>query len=383
MVYTLRGRTVNVSDIPKRSSTRRVSKRSATPKRKTPSPRSPPRTKKLASPPRTRVTRSRAKAMSMSKHVSESVYTPKAVNDASIFYANALNSSPLTPVIQAILNQMPKSRGGKMVAAPYIFIDREAIHYEVKEKGYVMEPMEYGVPPPKGKGYSLEADEDNMSVLLDIIAPSVHSILYDAKLGTRYKRFAGMLGIQIGVNVGQHYVAYVYDNGKFAFFDSGDPKQCDEQRTTNNTYIVLMEALRLTVTKAIIPVCNTGVFETAAGVSEDGYNYIGQNIFCHSWSLWFLYQFNVLKKTMAEIDDMAGSGIHADRDNLLRIKRFVYETIIPIAGLTHLYSAPKFQPFIYYINDPEYKSGEFVTFRQRATKNRYVIPIPNLVSRNV
>ena len=367
----------------KRSRTRRASphgkSKTAVAVRSTRSKTPSPRTREATSPPRARVTRSRAEAISHAKGA-DWVYTPQEVNDASITYANALNAAPLTPVVKAILDQAPKSSGGKFVAAPYIFIDRDFIHYEDKSKRYTMYPMVYPIKPPSGKKYSLEADEDNMKVLLEVVALSVHSILYNAGMGHRHKRFAGMLGIQIGVSVGQHYIAYIYDNGKFSFFDSGDPKQCDKQQETNNTYIILMEALRLTVpsTTTITPICNTGVFETAAGVSEDVFNYIGQNIFCHSWSLWFLYQSLVLGKTMSQIDEMAGTGIHADRDNLWLIKRFVYTTIIPLARQTSLYRKETFKPFTFYIDDPDYRSGKFVSVKSRATKNRIVLPIPEL-----
>lgn len=330
------------------------------------------------------MTRSRAKAISQADGA-DWVYPPPIVNQASIVYADALNATSLTMVVQSILNKAPKGRAKtKFVAAPYIFVDRNYIHYEDKDEGYKMFKMEYGVPPPKGTKYSLEADEGNMDILLGVIAPSVHSILYTSGLGRKStSRFAGVLGIQIGVSVGQHYVAYVYDNGKFAFFDSGDPKQCDDQRHSNNTYIILVEAIRLTVDKwKDDTTCNTGVFETAAGVSEDVFNYIGQNIFCHSWSLWFLYQFIVLKKTMPEIDEMAGTGIHADRDNLWRIKRFVYDTIIPIAGLNRLYRDPAFLPFTYYIHDPDYQSGDFVSVRARNARNTSVLPVPGITIRD-
>lgn len=378
-MVTLRSRTVTATPAPSRTraSTRRSTRKVASPKPKSPSPRT-----RRVSPPRTRMTRSRAKAISQTKGA-DWVYPPPVVNNASIVYADALNATSLTMVVQSILNKAPKGRAKtKFVAAPYIFVDRDVIHYEDKDDGYKMVRMDYGVPPPKGKKYSLEADEENMDVLLNVIAPSVHSILYSAGLGARNKtRFAGVLGIQIGVSVGQHYVAYVYDNGKFAFFDSGDPKQCDEQRHSNNTYIILVEAIRLTVNKwNDDTTCNTGVFETAAGVSEDVFNYIGQNIFCHSWSLWFLYQFIVLKKPMSQIDEMAGTGIHADRDNLWRIKRFVYDTIIPLAGLNRLYRDPAFLPFTYYIHDSDYRSGDFVSVSRRAAKNITVLPIPGILT---
>ena len=85
---------------------------------------------------------------------------------------------------------------------------------------------------------------------------------------------------------------------------------------------------------------------------------------------------------MRQIDEMAGTGIHADRNNLWLIKRFVYDTLIPIAGLNRLYQDPAFLPFTYYIHDPDYQSGDFVSVRARNARNTSVLPVPGITIRD-
>lgn len=35
-------------------------------------------------------------------------------------------------------------------------------------------------------------------------------------------------------------------------------------------------------------VVNSKTFEEAGGVSENPFNFVAQNIFCHNWSIWFI-----------------------------------------------------------------------------------------------
>jgi len=35
-------------------------------------------------------------------------------------------------------------------------------------------------------------------------------------------------------------------------------------------------------------VVNSNTFEEAGGVSENLFNFLAQNIFCHTWSIWFI-----------------------------------------------------------------------------------------------
>ena len=328
------------------------------------------------------------------KSKSTTTKTPKIptmtdVVKASSIYADELNSNPLTPVVQSILDIRNSQDKIKFVAAPYIYIDRSNYIYEEKSKNYDLESYLYTDEDPETKKiieYDIETDTDALS---GPIADSVFNIFRKYKLGSVHTRFAGIMGIKIhnadGTIFGDHYVSYVYDNGDFAFFDSGTPNPCEIQKEENNTYIILNEVMKKVKNskktnrhKKLTYSCNTGIFETAAGASEDDKNYIGQNIFCHSWSMWFIYQFVVLRKSMTEIDALAGKGENADRNNLLRIKRFVYNFIIPKAKLDKLYTRPSFKPFSYYIHDPEFISGTEVSKTKKRTLKRYVSAIPEL-----
>lgn len=310
--------------------------------------------------------------------------TMTKVNNASMVYAKHLNNQPLTPVVQSILDMRSTTDKRNFVAAPYIFINRDRFDYEEKTENYDLRTNSY-LDTDDDTIYNLETDDD---ALAGPIAESVFQVFKKYKLGNVYTRFAGIMGIKIhnddGTEFGDHYVSYVYDSGNFAFFDSGSPAPCQTQKHENNTYIILNEVMnkvknskKTNRRKKMNYTCNLGTFETAAGASEDDNNYIGQNIFCHSWSMWFIYQFVVLGKTMNEIDELAGKGINADKDNLLRIKTFVYNIIIPKAKLEKLYTLPSFKPFGYYIHDPEFVSGVDSKPKKRTMK-RYVSIIPEL-----
>ena len=102
-------------------------------------------------------------------------------------------------------------------------------------------------------------------------------------------------------------------------------------------------------------------FEEAGGVSEDPFNYVAQNIFCHSWSLWFLYQFIVNNKTMKDIDKFAGKGSAKNKNNLILIKTFIYTLLIPKLALDKLLSFGLFDYFRYIIiNNDKFKILEII-----------------------
>lgn len=317
----------------------------------------------------------------------------KAVNAASTMYANALNANALTPVIQNLLNASNAAKPG-FIAAPYIFINTGWLDYEKKSKKYGLVRYNYTTLEP-GFRYDIENDLDALSVQ---IPEDVCTVWKMYNLVTKHKRFAGLMGINImnpdvdiddmeeDEDYGQHYVAYVFDDGKFSFFDSGAPSKCTMKEKRNNTYIILTNALKKMMKAAeptkplrLITSCNKKVFETAAGASEDENNYIGQNIFCHSWSLWFLYQFVVNGITLKEIDEFAGRGKERDLNNLLLIKTFVYSKMIPIAGLDKLYKSKPFGNFRYYIHDENYESGLSEEKMKERKKKRNVRLIPALM----
>lgn len=300
------------------------------------------------------------------------------VNEASLLYARELNGKGLTPVIQNLLTGDVSRRG--LIAAPYMFFNRNGFDYENKQKKYDLQPSLY-IDTDESYEVNIDDVEESYDELSGRIADSMLFIFEKYGIGTKHTRFAGLMGVKIynieaEEDVGDHYVAYIYDEGKFEFFDSGAPAACKRQAEENNTYIILSAVFRKIASAnkhKLTANCNTGTFETAAGVSEDETNYVGQNIFCHSWSLWFLYQRIGLGKTMAEINKMAGEGADADKENLLRIKTFIYTYMIPKAGLSLLYCNPDFQGFTYYIDNPQQSKS-----KRRGVK-KTVQPIPGLV----
>lgn len=299
------------------------------------------------------------------------------VNEASDLYAQNLNGQGLTPVIQDLLSGNVSRPG--FIAAPYMFFNRNGFDYESKQKKYELVDSLYA---DTDESYMVDLDnvEESYDELTGRIADSMLFVLEKYGIGTKHKKFAGMMGVKIynmeaNEEVGDHYVAYIYDEGKFEFFDSGAPGNCKAQSEENNTYIILQTVFKRIAAAnkhKLTTSCNTATFETAAGISEDEYNYVGQNIFCHSWSLWFLYQRIVLGRSMSDINKMAGKGDDADKDNLLLIKTFIYTYMIPKAGLSLLYCDPKFQGFTYYIDNPPQPKSKRVTVR------RTVQPIPGL-----
>jgi len=299
------------------------------------------------------------------------------VNEASDLYAQHLNGQGLTPVIQDLLSGNV-SRSG-FVAAPYMFFNRNGFDYESKQKKYELVDSLYA---DTDESYMIDLDnvEDSYDELSGRVADSMLFVLEKNGIGTKHNKFAGMMGVKIynmeaNEEVGDHYVAYIYDEGKFEFFDSGAPATCKVQADENNTYIILHSVVKRIAANnkhKLSSSCNTGTFETAAGVSEDEYNYVGQNIFCHSWSLWFLYQRIVLGRSMADINKMAGKGTDADKDNLLLIKTFIYTYMVPKAGLSMLYCEPKFRGFTYYIDNPSQSKSK------RKIVRKTVKPIPGL-----
>jgi hypothetical protein len=299
------------------------------------------------------------------------------VNEASDLYARCLNGQGLTPVIQDLLTGNVSRPG--FVAAPYMFFNRDGFDYESKQKKYDLVSSFY-VDSDSTYMVDLDNVEESYDELSGRIADSMLFIFEKYGIGTKHTKFAGMMGVKIynmaaNQEVGDHYVAYIYDDGKFEFFDSGAPATCKAQAEENNTFIILHSVIKRIAANnkhKLTSVCNTGTFETAAGVSEDEYNYVGQNIFCHSWSLWFLYQRIVLGRSMAEVNKMAGKGEEADKDNLLLIKTFIYTYMIPKAGLSSLYCDKNFQGFTYYIDNPPQPKSK------RATVRRTVKPIPGL-----
>jgi len=258
--------------------------------------------------------------MRVTYKMDEDIKTCHPIILASQLYADILNSTSMT-------NHMTKLLEGvnNISVVSYCYFHEDRMDYEVK----------------KGRTYTnqidavyYDVDEVDLNDLNDIVSYVIP--LYRKKLPKNIsgKRICGLIGVPIPnedePDADQdHYVSYIYDNGTLLYFDSA----IDEHYASAETYNILVATF--SPDKIIV---NKKTFETAGGVSESEYNYIAQNIFCHTWSLWFLYNVLVKGKDMSGINRMAPKtkGDKYDRSTLIKIKTFVYKILLDTLGLAHI-----------------------------------------------
>lgn len=137
------------------------------------------------------------------------------------------------------------------------------------------------------------------------------------------------IGIFSVCDGGPHYLVFVLDNvEKIAWlFDSLETDAVGAQ----SGFSKMMETLYPNYT--IKGVCITSGCLKFEPLYNDqnlpGYHpgdYIDQNIFCHSWSLWFVYQIIIGLKsgfTIAQVVGQINNSCGTPRENLMRIKDFV------------------------------------------------------------
>ena len=259
---------------------------------------------------------------------------------ATELYADYLNSTSMTNHIINLVGSSAKKK--KIDVAPYCYFQPNIIDYESKKGSKYdneLKAAKYKVPM-----IDLTSDDD----LKEYLVPAYKKIL------PKNKSVCGLIGVPIpneeDPEIDQdHYVSYIYNKEEdtLYYFDSA----IDKDYKTNETYKILIFTFE---PKKVVK--NTKTFETAGGVSESPYTYIAQNIFCHSWSLWFLYQIINEDKTIRYINNL-GSAKKSERDleNLIRIKKFVYKKLIPLLELNVLFDFSLFDAFRYIIikDNPE------------------------------
>ena len=250
----------------------------------------------------------------------EDIKTCHPIILASQLYADILNSTSMTNHMMKLLDGV-----NNISVVSYCYFHEDRMDYEVK----------------RGKTYTnkidavyYDVDEVDLKDINDIVSYVIP--LYRKKLlkNLSGKKICGLIGVPIPneeePDANQdHYVSYIYDNGTLMYFDSA----IDENYASTETYNILFATFN--PDKIIV---NKKTFETAGGVSESEYNYIAQNIFCHTWSLWFLYNILVKGKDMSGINRMAPKtkGDKYDRDTLIKIKTFVYKTLLDKLGLIYI-----------------------------------------------
>ena len=252
------------------------------------------------------------------------------INDASLIYADALNAN-----LMKYATTLVKSFGlkSKPMIAPYAYFYYSGFDIDIRNK---MVPFSY----PNGGDVDLfdgdAEDQQNLTSTYELILQNY------AKGWKRARLVLGLIGVTM-VTTGKddpndnsaHYISYVLVRGtrgnpnKLFIFDSaGWGKKVG--LPDDSMFRMVKQTFRISDSDVIR---NKGVFETAGGESSSEYTYVGQNIFCHTWSMWFWHQLLQNNLSMEEIDKLAGKGTLKNQQNLIRIKNYIYNSFVPTVKL--------------------------------------------------
>ena len=256
---------------------------------------------------------------------------------ASQLYAETLNSSSISNHIKNVIGN-----DNNYEIIPYCYFHTSFMDYEVKNNKKHNEFND----DLKNIYYKKEDIEINKtSNIKKYLVP-----VYKTQISnTESKYLCGMIGVPIPNHEDEyanqdHYVSFIYEKKTktLNYFDSSITKGY----TKTETYKILIHTFN---PKRII--VNSSTFEAQGGVSDSEYNYIAQNIFCHTWSLWFIYNFVTKNKSIAQIDQMCSKSKHDDCDkyNLIKIKIFIYEHLLVRLKLEKLYKNKRFNSAFRYI----------------------------------
>ena len=256
---------------------------------------------------------------------------------ASQLYAETLNSSSISNHIKNVIGN---DRNYEII--PYCYFHSSFMDYEVKNnKKY----NEFNDDLKKISYKNEDIELNKTSNIKKYLVP-----VYKTQISkTDAKYLCGMIGVPIPNDEDEyadqdHYVSFIYEKNTktLNYFDSSITKGYSK----TETYKILIHTFN---PKRII--VNSSTFETQGGVSESEYNYIAQNIFCHTWSFWFIYNFVVKNKSMAQIDQMCSKSKYDDYDkcNLIKIKKFIYEYLLVTLKLEKLYKNNRFNSAFRYI----------------------------------
>lgn len=262
---------------------------------------------------------------------------------ASTIYADYLNNSSMG---NHILNVV-KNTSEPISIVPYCYFHREFMDYEPKQGTKFSNELKY--KKYKKEIIDLENDEDIINYVVPLFK----------KMIPKSENICGLIGLPIfndDDSEQDHYVSFVLKKNVLYYFDSA----IDKDFRNTESFKILIYALEPRTF-----VANQLTFEIAGGVSESPFNYIAQNIFCHSWCLWFLYQMLVKKKTMKKINEIGFKGKTADKKNLILIKTFIYNELIPILKMNLIYEFGLFDSFRYIlIDNSPVKSQEIIKVKE-------------------
>ena len=265
--------------------------------------------------------------------INSSSYCVEQINEASLAYASALNDN-LSVYMKNLLASFPADKRRGLVMAPYTYFYYKGFDVDIKNQ---MTPHEYD----GGEDIDLYSGSEEAEARIALNYKSVLDV-YSPRW-KKAKIVVGLIGITMAApdddnDPSAHYAAYVFRRGAgsrqstLTYFDSAG-------WTGNEIY---WHAIRGAFpVKHANAIGNVGIFETGGGVSTNEYSYVGQNIFCHSWALWFWYQTIDRGLSIEEINELAGKGSLKNQKNLIRIKRFIYNTLVPKINLKFISESDK------------------------------------------
>lgn len=159
-----------------------------------------------------------------------------------------------------------------------------------------------------------------------------HPVKLDGKKTTLSKVFAarpkfrynfGILAVAFEEGAA-HYVAIVLDNKQKEVYlwDSAVTNPAEEETETRNIVLALYPKYTLKSTN----ICKgCGMYQPGAGEGEEG-SYDAQNIFCHTWSLWFIDRVTQglgQDRTVESVIDQINTTCGTSRQNLVFIKKYI------------------------------------------------------------
>lgn len=268
-------------------------------------------------------------------HLKSIVKTSHPIIFASQLYAEVLNSTSMSNHIIKII----ESNHDDYCVVPYCYFHNTFMDYEENIGSIFSDEIKKVLY--NNQDMQLNSTKDIKKNIVPIFKKNIPI--------TNKQYLCGMIGVPIPNEDDpyadqDHYIAYIYDkkNKILNYFDSA----INNSYKQTESYKILVHTLNPRVI-----VVNKSTFETQGGISESEYNYIAQNIFCHTWCLWFIYQFIVKKKSMLQIDQMTSKNKDKeyDKKNLIKIKKFVYETLLDILELKHVYRLKLFKNAFRYI----------------------------------
>lgn len=155
-------------------------------------------------------------------------------------------------------------------------------------------------------------------------------------LATKKPMMAGTISIDLpGCSDTQHYIAFVYlkPTHQLVLFDSASKNPIHDK---NEIYYLLRETFGH---PEMTGVPFAYILQPGAGdkKSEDPRSYNNQNVFCHTWTLWFLMMFFThfnLNDPEGSLKILAAFAHSSERLNLAMIKQFA------ISLLPYIYDPP-------------------------------------------